>query len=172
MRMRIAFTPGMVTAASVTRKLLDGWDRVHLRMPQASAEQVLSLIEGVPTQLRPRLTLHDHFRLAPMVGGVHLNSRNPHAPTGWQGLVSRSCHSVDEVLAADSWLSYVTLSPVFNSISKPGYNAAFTPEELARLAQARVPVIALGGVSGHNLRQLDYYPFAGYAMLGALSWDD
>ena len=151
-----------------------GLDALHLRKPGASAEECARLIEEIPRQWRGRVVVHDHFRLCRDYGlmGVHLNSRNPAPPTGFShGSVSASCHSVAEVARRKSGLNYVTLSPVFDSISKQGYRAAFSAEELEQAAAAGVidgRVVALGGVSPDCIPQLRRWRFGGAAMLGGV----
>ena len=154
--------------ALIARMLRRGIDRVHLRHPSLSAEGMRNIIASVPLDLRGRLTLHDHFCLCgefPQVG-VNLNSRNPLPPECGHGLVSRSCHSVAETLAdAD----YVLLSPIFPSISKPGYRAEFTDEALGSLPAGKV--VALGGIDCERLPLLKRYPFVGAAFLGSV-WNE
>ena len=150
-------------ASAIVRLLQEsGFWRVHIRKPSAQTTEVERLILAIPPELRPRLTIHYHFDLAPLVGGVHLNLRNPHPPQGWTGMVSRSCHSLDELtLEAD----YLFLSPIFDSISKPGYHAAFTAEELRGKVDVRT--FALGGVTFEQLSKIQELGFGGAAMLGA-----
>jgi thiamine-phosphate pyrophosphorylase len=73
---------------------------------------------------------------------VHLAAADPLVPAG---LVGRSCHDTAE-LARLTTEDYVTLSPVYPSRSKPGYEpmglAAF--RRLCRVAGR--PVLALGGI--------------------------
>ena len=151
-----------------------GLDALHLRKPGASAEECARLIEEIPRQWRGRVVVHDHFRLCRDYGlmGVHLNSRNPAPPADFRpGTVSASCHSLAEVARRKTSLSYVTLSPVFDSISKQGYRAAFPAEELERAAAAGVidgRVVALGGVSLGNIPRLREWHFGGAAMLGGV----
>lgn len=144
-------------------------DYVHIRKPGSSEADVRALIESIPVGLRPRLTLHDHFGLAPLVGGVHLNSRNPGAPAGWQGRVSASLHSVEEAMEEKRHLDYITLSPIFPSISKPGYMPSFIPGELQALLREpkRLKIIALGGVEPRRTDEVRAMGFDGAAMLGA-----
>lgn len=150
-------------APAIMRLLEEGgfW-RVHIRKPGAQTSEVERLILAIPPRLRPRLTVHYHFELAQLVGGVHLNSRNPSPPQGWMGLVSRSCHSLDELTAE---ANYLFLSPIFDSISKPGYRAAFSAEELRGKVDGRV--FALGGVTFEQLPYIQELGFGGAAMLGA-----
>lgn len=152
-------------ADAIVRQLRDGADRVHIRKPGADASQMAALLRAIPAPYCHRLSLHDCFELAGEygIGGVHLNSRNPQAPQGWTGITSRSCHSLEELAGADA--DYCILSPVFDSISKPGYRAAFAPAELRQTDLSRA--YALGGVSGARLREIEELGFAGAAMLGA-----
>ena len=72
-------------AESIRILLLEGADRVHLRKPQSAEADMRRLIEALPPELYPRLTLQDHLQLAKEygIGGVHLNARNPEIPAGF-----------------------------------------------------------------------------------------
>lgn len=170
-KLLIAFTPEHEVpgeAQAITEILRAGFDLVHLRHPGASLRDIKRIIEDVPQPLRCRLVLHGHFELIHEfnLGGLHLNSRCPSAPAGYAGPVSRSCHTVDEVRRYAPECRYVTLSPIFPSISKPGYRGTFTSEELLSLPADKV--VALGGVTPERFAELERYPFVGYALLGAL----
>lgn len=174
--LRIAFTmPDAVPdeAARIAMLLSDGWDAVHLRHPRFPIDDMAAILRAIPAEMLDRIVLHDHFSLAHnfAVGALHLNSRNPEPPAWYTGAVTSSCHSVEEVLDSKG-RRYVTLSPVFDSISKPGYKAAFSPDQLAAICHAPVKVIALGGVNHENIKELSCYPFSGYAVMGALKWHD
>lgn len=149
-----------------------GWDWVHLRHPALNKEQMRSLIESIDPKYYPRLKSHSHPRLVLEygLGGFHLNSRIPEVGLDPKPFsLSRSCHTLDEVASAkNSSMDYVTLSPIFDSVSKAGYLAAFSPEELTALPSTP-RVIALGGVTPERLPQLGQYQFAGYAVLGYLA---
>ena len=112
-------------AESIRILLSEGVDRVHLRKPQSAEADMRRLIEALPPELYPRLTLQDHLHLAGEygIGGVHLNARNPEIPAGFGGLISRSCHSFGEI-ASHPTEDYLFLSPIFDSISKTGYRAS------------------------------------------------
>ncbi len=151
-------------ALAICRLLDSGWERVHIRKPGASPRQVADLIASIPVVYRRALSLHDHFELAAEygIGGVHLNNRNPLPPAGWQGIVSRSCHSLQEV-ADSSGLDYVTLSPIYDSISKPGYRSRFGIDSL--MCAHLEGVYALGGVTFARLDEVKNTGFSGAAML-------
>jgi thiamine-phosphate diphosphorylase len=79
--------------------------------------------------------------------GVHLASADP-APAGSAVRFGRSCHSAADVgRAAAEGCSWVTLSPVFPTPSKPGYGPAIGP---GALGGHPVEVWALGGVEPAN----------------------
>ena len=186
------FLPG--EAEAVTALLEAGAWRVHVRKPAAGSDSIARLLEHIPAALYSRISLHDHHELAARfgVGGVHLNSRNPSVPAGFGGLVSRSCHSIEELLEYGSVCDYMFLSPIFDSISKSGYASRFSLEEIRRrivagsdVATARMDVMssdgncrsvdwgrvfALGGVCPDNIRLLEETGFGGAAVLGYL-WE-
>ena len=166
--------PGFFSGeAEALRRLLDGLEcRVHLRKPGSAEEDMRRLVESLPEELRPRLTLQDHLQLAPEygVGGVHPTSRFPEIPPCWRGLVSRSCHSLDEVAACQD-ADYLFLSPIFDSISKSGYRSAFTDAQLRSVSEIDGHVYALGGVRPENFPLLKEYGFGGAALLGHV-WRD
>lgn len=164
------FLPGEAEMLSL---LLGGLDcRVHLRKPGCTERQMRGLIEALPEEFRPELTLQDHLSLAPEygVGGVHPTSRFPVVPEGWSGLVSRSCHALGEV-AMRRDADYVFLSPVFDSISKSGYSSAFTDAQLRSAPEIDGHVYALGGVRPEHFPLLAEYGFGGAALLGHV-WRD
>lgn len=151
-------------ADAICRLLDSGWTRVHIRKPDASKEELSYLIECIPQGYRPFISLHDHFQLAVRygLGGIHLNARNPISPYGWKGLVSRSCHTNEEIESFSN-LDYLTLSPIFDSISKPGYKSQFNSNILKNANLKNV--YALGGVTFSRLNELEAYGFEGAAML-------
>lgn len=179
---KIAITPEEIDErheASAVAALLDcGWDRVHLRHPGASRRDMINLLENIPQKYHSKLVLHGHFDLVNEfnLGGLHLNHRCPTPPALYNGSLSRSCHSIDEIrecVADGREYAYVTLSPIFDSISKPGYIGKFDDAELEKLSTiTEIPVIALGGVTFERLGDLSRYNFSGFAMLGSLPWGD
>lgn len=168
----IAITPSYIypgEARAIEAKLAGGEaDYIHIRKPDAETDEIRRLLTEIAPQYRGRLALHSHFNMAEELGlgGVHLNSHNPEPPKGWKGRVSRSCHSLGELMDT-AGLDYVFLSPIYPSFSKPGYSSGILADPaLARsLADAPAPVIALGGVRRTDLPALEEAGFAGIAML-------
>ena len=102
-------------AEYIAKLLSYGVDYIHLRKPDMAVGEFESLLQSIPESLHPRLTLHDHFSLAESyrVGGLHLNSRQSTLPDSFHGRVSRSCHSLEEVVRWRDGVEYLflTLSP-------------------------------------------------------------
>ena len=70
------------------------------------------------------------------------------------GLRTASVHNLREMRRAERWADLLFLSPVFPTRSHPG-RAALGPLRFALLArQARVPVVALGGMDAERFRTL------------------
>ena len=162
-------SPGYVEgeAGKIARLLEAGVDYVHIRKPDWSARDVLTLIENIPYNMRCRLKLHGHFQLLDGItlGGVHLNGRNPSAPATALA-VSKSCHTLDEVEETVGHnYEYVTLSPIFDSISKPGYDAGFDLGTIAGKIHGK-KVVALGGITPPQFLTLRQHEFVGAALLG------
>lgn len=173
--MRIAITPWEILPdepQQIVNLLESGWSYVHLRHPDATFRDVRNIIESIPQQYHSRLKLHGHFELVHSfnLGGLHLNSRCPNPPAGYSGKLTVSCHTPGE-LHNCSTEEYATLSPIYPSISKPGYGPTLTRNEIMEaVAASPVPVIALGGVSPHKEQDLQNMGFAGYACMGA-AWN-
>ena len=151
-------------ADAICRLLDRGWNRVHIRKPEASKEELSYLIKSIPQKYRPFISLHDQIDLAKCygLGGIHLNARYPKPPSGWKGLVSRSCHTIEEIESFSN-LDYLTLSPIFDSISKQGYKSQFNSNILKNANLKNV--YALGGVTFSRLSEIEEYGFKGAAML-------
>lgn len=170
----IAITPPRCVAHEarvIERMLLAGIDRVHIRRPQATEAQIEELICRLPQSLYERLSLHDFHPLAVKygLGGIHLNSRNNTPPEGFGGCISRSCHTLAEAAACRE--DYFFLSPVFDSISKKGYGAAFAAAELDAAKDILCNAVALGGVTPERMARLREWGFGGAAFMGYL-WEN
>ena len=158
-------------AEQIVQLLHSSVDLVHLRKPDSKVEEMERLIIAIPSEYYPRLVLHDHHELAVKyhLHGVHLNSRNPLPPSGWAGSVSRSCHSLEELKTWKGKCNYVSLSPIFDSISKKGYHAAFSSEEIEEARKCGIidsHVMALGGITFDKMDDVLRMGFGGGMILG------
>ena len=168
-------------AEVVNTLFANGMQRLHLRKPGASEEEMAEWIGRIDLPFRQKIIVHDHHRLLRTMGlgGIHLNARNPEAPAWFSAerqkrrsvTLSRSCHSLEEIAQWKGVCDYLFLSPIFDSISKGGYTSAFTRETLLQAYHDGLfskPVYALGGVSADNIRSIYDYGFAGAAVIGSL----
>lgn len=166
-------SPGFLQGEAdfIDRLFGHGLDRLHLRKPGAEIGECRRLLDGISREWLPQIVVHDNFGLCREygLGGVHLNGRNPMAPPNHEGSVSRSCHSLEEISRYKGECDYLTLSPIFNSISKQGYMAAFGPGQLAAARDSGLidsRVMALGGVTLENIPRVKELGFGGVAILG------
>ena len=150
---------------------------LHLRKPFASLAELETLVQQIHPVYYDRIVLHDHYALAEKyrLKGIHWNARNQEFKLEgayWQkASISRSCHSISEVEMYKDQYQYVTLSPIFDSISKQGYKAAFSESELKSAIEKGIinqQVIALGGIDTSNIHQLATMGFGGAAVLGVI----
>lgn len=150
-----------------------GLDLLHLRKPDSCIADCERLLQEINPKWYPGIVVHDHFSLCGKyhLHGIHLNRRNHQVPDGFQGSLSRSCHSFEEVTEAqkEAVFSYVFLSPIFDSISKKGYKHCFSNKDLEDAGNNGIineKVIALGGVIPQFIPQLRVWNFGGAAFLG------
>ena len=153
----------LADSARVRQSRLENLDRLA---------QMERLIQALPARLYSRLVLHDHHSLAIKYGlrGVHLNSRNPEPPAGWSGAVSISCHTLSELSECRRKpYAYMSLSPIFDSISKRGYRSAFSADDIAAArSQGLIDerVMALGGITFDRISEVTKMGFGGAMILG------
>jgi len=154
----------------VTRFFENGLEIFHLRKPGAAAAQLNKYLKAIPDQFHNRIVIHSHFQLGSEFGlkGIHTN-----ADSG----VSASFHSTSEIENCPYPFSHIFLSPVFDSISKPGYTSRFDLAKLAVFLNNRKTknnsapkIIALGGISASNILEIKKYGFDGAAVLGSI-WE-
>ena len=151
----------------------EGLDLLHLRKPDSEPVYSERLLTLLPEEYHKQIVVHDHFYLKEEFNlkGIHLNSRNPKAPEGYKGHLSRSLHSLDELRNERKDYDYVFLSPIFDSISKSSYHAAFDEATLKQAHEEGLidkNVMALGGITIDNMKKIREYGFGGVVILGDL----
>lgn len=161
-----------------------GLDRLHIRKPGYAKVDYSEYLTGIKKEYHSRIVLCGAFELYNLhhIGGVHLSSfERVNPPTKSllcgipPGAISTSFHSWDEIAACDKPYGRIFISPVFDSISKPGYSARIAPEQ-ARLIKNKFEekneycpeIIGLGGVNNNNINILMQNEFDGAALLGAI----
>lgn len=154
----------------INRFFRAGLDILHLRKPSLGAEETARIISDIDRRFRHRIVLHDHPELALKFGcGFQFNRRNRAEASSFQihslsgQSLSSSCHSLDECRKCVD-MDFVTLSPIFDSISKERYNSAVDITALHGVDLNGI--VALGGVTLERLGQLKQLGFSGAALLG------
>ncbi|WP_321480360.1 thiamine phosphate synthase [uncultured Bacteroides sp.] len=157
----------------ITALFEEGLDILHLRKPELPAMYTERLLTLIPEKYHHRIVTHEHFYLKNEFDlmGIHINNRNPEEPHDYHGHISCSCHSIEEVKTKKAQYNYVFLSPIYDCISKEGYNSPYSAEELRKAASEGIidnKVIALGGITPDNLMEIKDFGFGGAAVLGNL----
>jgi thiamine-phosphate pyrophosphorylase len=150
--------------ARIRAAVAAGVDWVQIRERAMHARELLALTKSVIAAAgnAARILVNDRLDVALAAGaaGVHLRGesvpateairwlRERNAPPGF--LVGVSCHSVQEAhLAEAAGASYLFFGPVFETPAKRQFGAPQGVEKLAEVCRSvRIPVIAIGGVSG------------------------
>ena len=160
--------------AYIIKSLLDkGVDIVHLRKPESCIDDCRKLLSTLDAEYRASIVIHDYPELYSefSLRGIHINRNVVALPSGYNGLKTRSCHSLEEVVRYKSEYDYLLLSPIFDSISKVGYRSTFNEDVLQRASTSGIidsKVIALGGVTLDKISYLKGLNFGGAAMVGAI----
>ena len=160
--------------AEVLEALLEaGLQRLHIRKPGGGDQREL-LLQRLTPRWASRLVLHgrpDIVQLAQQYGVPQVHA---HWAMPWEkkeGIaLSASLHSWDEVrTVTPGRLEYAFLSPLFDSICKPGYRGG---EGLLQRPAGVNPcgLIGLGGIDEHTIGQVMDHGWDGAAVLGAI-WE-
>lgn len=148
-----------------------GLKLLHLRKPGCERSVYENFILRIAPRYRNRIVVHDHYDLVDeyKLHGIHLKSGQGEKYTLYPDYtISISCHTTEEIKHLPFRPAYCFLSPVFDSISKPGYNSAFP--QLPDLSDIRIPVIALGGITPEKTALCRMAGFQGVAALGFI-WE-
>ncbi|WP_052496392.1 thiamine phosphate synthase [Pedobacter lusitanus] len=154
-----------------------GLSLLHLRKPENDEVKFMLLMKEINPAYYPAIAIHQHHELADMFA-----IRRLHYPeklwriTGEQKRIelfangfhlSRSIHEW-ELPADTAFLDYVFFGPVFNSISKAGYQSITGENFKLTEKPAGLKVFALGGITADLFNVVKQMNFDGAAVLGAL----
>jgi thiamine-phosphate pyrophosphorylase len=158
----------------------NGLTRFHLRKPGYDEEQIVRLLEQIDERYHHYIALHQHHDMAQDFGIERLHYTEQHrANTGADKLallidqgyiLSTSVHDL-ETLQTLIRFDNAFLGPIFNSISKPGYQAKWPDSFSLNKQDIQLNIIALGGIELSNLRKVKAMNFDGAAVLGII-WNN
>ncbi len=167
-------------AARVSALVDAGVDWLQVRDRSLEADALFALtcdvVKGARSATRPaKVIVNRRIDVALVAGadGAHLgfdalDVGEARALLGDDALIGVSCHSVDEVrgAAAGQRADYAHLAPIFEPISKPAERPSLGLEPLRAACEARLPVIAQGGVVDANTDDVVRAGAAGIAVTG------
>jgi thiamine-phosphate pyrophosphorylase len=154
-----------------------GIDIVQLREPDLPACDLVALARRMREAMRgsaARLVVNDRLdvAIAARADGVHLathslRARDVRACAGAGLLVGASTHSAAEAAEAEAGgVDYAVCGPVYDTPSKRGMGTPLGPDLVGAIAlAARVPVLALGGISRQTATETRAAGAAGIAAI-------
>ncbi|MGB0932767.1 MAG: thiamine phosphate synthase [Lishizhenia sp.] len=159
--------------AQIINRLFDaGLERFHLRKPNHTREEYEQLILSIDKAYYPKISLHQFHDLVDFyqLGGKHFRKKDGrNFPENTETcFTSTGSHSVEEFISKSHMFDYLFISPVTNSISKPGYS---TNENLnlSNLAENILnKAFALGGVCENTISEIRQLNYRNFAVLGAI----
>lgn len=163
----------------VAHALEAGCRWVSVREKHLPPDQQVALAQALAPIVRTHrgvLTLHGDGRLAERAGcdGVHVpawaDSAAARAAVGAAKLVGISIHTVAEARTIEPGLvDYAVAGPAFETSSKPGYGPRTGPAGLSDIIRAaRVPVLAIGGITAPRVSEVVAAGAAGVAVMGGI----
>ena len=150
-------------------QLREKWISIpELELLTSTAFEIIHRSRPIAGQINTRLLINSRTDVAIACGsdGVHLRSDDVSAKSVlevWRGrtssaskvkeipVISVSCHSVKEVeRAAHEGATYALFGPVFEKHEAPSLTGTGL-EKLSQACAGKIPVLALGGISLHNV---------------------
>lgn len=158
-----------------------GLEILHLRKPGAPVAVVEKLLIRIHPAYHSCIALHQQHGLAKQFGikRIHFpeQERQQLPASDWPELkeagykFTTSVHQPETLKHLPPVFDYVFLSPVFNSISKPGYQPLVAENFFLAADDKPLPVMALGGITPEQISRVREMNFDGAAVLGAI-WQE
>jgi len=165
-------------AAIINGLFQAGLSRLHLRKPGSNQQQLCTLLDGIDHAFYNRIALHQHHELGQAYGITRLHYpeqvRKKMMQYEWEDQYAKG-HSLStsmhdfEGIATLTAFDYLFFGPVFNSLSKPGYNSRLPLGfSLEKRPDIKPQVMAIGGIEPQNIPTAKAMGFDGIAVLGAI----
>ncbi len=173
----IVLSPDKFESNEINNLLLmfeQGLELFHLRKPVSGIDEYEDYLNKIPSEFLNRIVIHYHYPLIEKFNlkGIHLNeisrkSGEADSHDYTSKIISSSFHDLSELKQCEDNYEYVFYSPVFKSISKPDYSPCTELNRIAnQLKNIERNVVALGGISPLNIKEVCGLGFYGVATLG------
>lgn len=163
--------------------LANGLVQLHIRKPSTPKYVLENLILNIDPQKHQNLIIHSHYDLLAKydLKGIHFTKKylEKAHPLNVETLIntsrvksfslSKPVHFLKELESVEDYYEFVTLSPIFDSISKEGYRGK--KDELSNFRSIKrdgLNVYALGGITKDNIALVKEMGFDGAILLGAV----
>ena len=171
-------------AEKINALFKEGLTCLHLRKPKWTNDQIMGLIEEIDENQHEKITFHQmhHMAIDFGLGGVHLKSterdqKDEEQLQDWIKVwkergckISTAIHDVEELERFQGDFDVLTISPIFESISKSGYRPEI--DWLAILKNKDLSkAMAIGGISADTIPMIAPYGFKACGVIGAL-WEE
>ena len=174
----ISSPSAIVNEAKIINQLFEaGMSLFHLRKPDWNDHQSLKLLENINPAFHEHIALHQHHNLVEKTTIKRLHFTEKLRSTITEAEISTSkeegitcstsVHQLNDLLLSTIF-DYVFFSPVFDSISKPGYESKLAKDFVLEKTAVAPAVIALGGINEQNIGRIKKMKFDGAGVLGAI----
>lgn len=154
----------------------NGLECFHLRKPLKSYQQHVEYLNQIDIKYHNKIVVHDHHKLINEYNlkGIHFQEQkridhidNPgqyFKPLNMFGkTISSSFHDPEVLADCEFEFDYHLLSPIFNSISKQGYQGqGFDVNHIDKY------IIGMGGINSKNISETQQLGYKGIGILGAI----
>lgn len=154
-----------------------GLNVLHLRKPEASIAEMEKFISLIDNRFHSRIMIHSHYELLNSFNlrGIHFTEKMKYRQDEFANVSckkSMAVHELSDLNKVKLFIDYVFLSPLFPSVSKIGYSKQWDFEEMKQELSRKqnFKIVALGGITLNNVKQIRKLGFDDFALLGSI-WE-
>jgi len=162
----------------VNRLFESGLELFHLRKPDMKEDEQRRYLEKIDPAFYNKISIHQHHALAKdfNLNFLHFkeNFRNSFLYDKAKRnnyTISTSYHSLNDPFVTNEKYDYCFLGPVYNSISKKGYEQRIHEDAKIKQEKVSTKIFAIGGITTKNTEVLLKRGFSGVAVLGSI-WEE
>ncbi len=162
----------------VNKLFENGLELFHLRKPEMKEAEQKQYLEKINPAHLNKISIHQHHSLANEFQLKYLHFKESFRNSFLfdkakknNYTVSTSYHSHNDPYVANEKYDYCFLGPVYNSISKKGYDQKINEDVKIKQEKVSTKIFALGGITTKNTDTLLKRGFSGIAVLGSI-WQE